>query len=58
MSEYQPPLPDSDLATQFAQRRRGITDPARLVAAELENISQALLEVLKQLRLARSHTRQ
>ena len=44
------PRSDRDLSETFDQRRRGVTDPTRLVAIELQNISDALLEVLKRLR--------
>ncbi len=53
MSEYEPITSDSDLKARFEQRR-GVTDPAGLVAAELQNITDAMLEMLKYLRQIRS----
>lgn len=38
------------LSVKFEGQRRGVTDPARLVAAELHNITDVLLEILKELR--------
>jgi hypothetical protein len=37
------------LAVRFDGQRRGVSDPARLVAAELQNITDVLLEILKEL---------
>jgi hypothetical protein len=41
------PVPPAALAAKFDIRRRGVSDPVRLAAAELQNISDILLEVLK-----------
>jgi hypothetical protein len=40
------------LAVRFdnQRQRQGITDPAKLVAAELHNITDVLLEILKEMR--------
>jgi hypothetical protein len=35
------------LSKRFEQRRQSVSDPQRLIAIELQNISDALLEVLK-----------
>ena len=48
--DFHAPRSDKDLAETFATRRRGVSDPVRQVAAELENITETLLEVLKHLR--------
>jgi hypothetical protein len=41
------------LAVKFDIQRRGVSDPARLVAAELHHITDVLLEILKELQAAR-----
>lgn len=41
----------ADLQKTFDTRRRGVTDQVRLAAAELQNITDVLLEMLKELRL-------
>lgn len=47
------PVDTKGLEIKFAAERRGISDPARQVAIELEHITTVLLEVLKELRLKR-----
>lgn len=54
MSEYKPPRSDTDLEALFDQRRRGVSDPMRLAPIELQNITDVLLELLKQARMIAS----
>ena len=44
------------LAVKFdnQRQRQGITDPAKLVAAELHNITDVLLEILKEMQARKS----
>jgi hypothetical protein len=44
------PVAPAALAAKFDIRRRSVSDPARLAAAELQNISEILLEILKVMR--------
>jgi hypothetical protein len=44
------PIDVAGLSMKFDLHRRGVSDPARLVAAELHNITDVLLEILKELR--------
>jgi hypothetical protein len=38
-------LDSKELTLKFERMRRGVTDPARLAAAELQNITDVLLEI-------------
>ena len=44
------PIPTTALVAKFNISRQGVTDPARLVVAELKNITDVLLEPLKEYR--------
>lgn len=48
------PVDPAMLSVKFDGQRRGVTDPARLVAAEMHNITDVLLEILKELRRIRA----
>ena len=52
--EYFAPRSDSEMKEDFEQRRRGVTAAESQVATELRNISDALLEVLKHLRMMKN----
>ena len=56
-SDFQAPASDGELARRFETRRRGLTDPPRQVAAEMQNITEALLEIIKYLRQLRNAAR-
>jgi hypothetical protein len=44
------PVTVSALVAKFEATRSGVSDPARMVAAELHNITDVLVELLKELR--------
>jgi hypothetical protein len=44
------PLSIPALTARFSKTRSGIFEPTKLVAAELQNISEVLLELLKEIR--------
>ena len=51
MASADTPSRIEDLIKACDLRRRGVSDPVRLGAAELHNITDTLVEILKQLQL-------
>ncbi len=46
-------IPVVKLSASFAKARGAVFDPPRLVAVELQNITDVLVELLKEIRLQR-----
>jgi hypothetical protein len=44
------PIPILALSAQLAKTRGGVFDPTKMVAAELQNITDVLVELLKEIR--------
>lgn len=44
------PISTAILTVKFNDARRGVSDPARLIAAELQNITEVLLQLLEETR--------
>jgi hypothetical protein len=57
MADFEPVRTDKALTEAFEHRRRGVSDPAQLIVAELHNISDALQELLKYARQIRNELR-